>query len=73
MNAKVDKYLDGLDKAYIYEAIEIQRAGLKVPMKKTSDYPVPPEFQKRLAKNAKLRKAFEGLTPGKGLHEDYRS
>jgi uncharacterized protein YdeI (YjbR/CyaY-like superfamily) len=52
-------------KAYIYEAIEIQRAGLKVPMKKTSDYPVPPEFQKRLDKSAKLRKAFEALTPGR--------
>lgn len=52
-------------KANVYEAIEIERAGLKVPLKKTKDYPVVPEFQKRLAKSAALRKAFESLTPGR--------
>jgi uncharacterized protein YdeI (YjbR/CyaY-like superfamily) len=52
-------------KAYIYEAIEVERAGLKVKLKKTSDFPVPEEFQKKLNKMPALKKAFEALTPGR--------
>ena len=52
-------------KAYIYEAIEVEKAGLKVPMKKTSDYAVAEEFQAQLNKSATLKKAFEALTPGR--------
>ncbi|SDB99424.1 YdeI/OmpD-associated family protein [Niabella drilacis] len=52
-------------KSYIYEAIEVERAGLKVPLKKTKDYAVPEEFQKRLSKSPALKKAFEALTPGR--------
>ncbi|HEY4205444.1 MAG TPA: YdeI/OmpD-associated family protein, partial [Puia sp.] len=52
-------------KAYIYEAIEVDRAGLKVKLKKTKEYPIPEAFQKRLNKSAALRKAFEALTPGR--------
>ena len=52
-------------KTYVYEAIEIERAGLKVKLKKTSDYPIPEEFQKKLNKSAALKKAFNGLTPGR--------
>jgi len=52
-------------KAYIYEAIEVERAGLKVNLKKTSDFKVPEEFQKKLDKNAGLKKAFNELTPGR--------
>jgi len=52
-------------KAYIYEAIEVEKAGLKVKMKKTTDYPVPEEFQLKLDKMPALRKAFEALTPGR--------
>jgi uncharacterized protein YdeI (YjbR/CyaY-like superfamily) len=52
-------------KAYIYEAIEIEKAGLKVELKKTSDFPVSEEFQKQLDEDSKLRKAFEALTPGR--------
>ncbi len=52
-------------KAYIYEAIEVERAGLQVKLKKTEEFPVPDEFQKRLDKSAKLKKAFQGLTPGR--------
>lgn len=52
-------------KAYIYEAIEAERAGLKVKMKKTSDYKVPEEFQKKLNKSTALKKAFDALTPGR--------
>jgi len=52
-------------KAYIYEAIEIEKAGLKVPMKKTAAFDMPEEFQKKLNKNAALKKAFKALTPGR--------
>jgi uncharacterized protein YdeI (YjbR/CyaY-like superfamily) len=52
-------------KSYIYEAIEVERAGLKVKMKKTADYKIPEEFQKKLDKSATLKKAFESLTPGR--------
>ena len=52
-------------KAYIYEAIEAERAGLKVKMRKTSDYKVPEEFQKKLNKSTALKKAFDALTPGR--------
>ena len=52
-------------KAYVYEAIEVERAGLKVKLKKTSEFKIPEEFQKRLDKNAALKKAFGALTPGR--------
>lgn len=52
-------------KAYIYEAIEVEKAGLKVKLKKTSDFSVPEEFQKKLNKNRSLKTAFEALTPGR--------
>ncbi|MBS1624780.1 MAG: YdeI/OmpD-associated family protein [Bacteroidetes bacterium] len=57
-------------KAYIYEAIEIEKAGLKVDMKKSTTLVYPEEFQRLLDKSAKLRKAFESLTPGRqrGYH-----
>ena len=52
-------------KAYIYEAIEVERAGLKVKLKKTSDFKIPEEFQSKLDKMPALRKAFDALTPGR--------
>jgi len=52
-------------KAYIYEAIEVEKAGLKVKLKKTSDFKVPEEFQKKLDKSARLKTAFGELTPGR--------
>jgi uncharacterized protein YdeI (YjbR/CyaY-like superfamily) len=52
-------------KAYIYEAIEVEKAGLKVALKKTSEYKVPEEFQKRLKATPSLKKAFDTLTPGR--------
>lgn len=52
-------------KAYIYEAIEVERAGLKVNFKKTSEYKIPEEFQKKLNKNSVLKTAFDALTPGR--------
>jgi uncharacterized protein YdeI (YjbR/CyaY-like superfamily) len=52
-------------KAYIYEAIEVEKAGLKVELKKTSEFPMPEEFQKALNENPELKSAFEALTPGR--------
>ncbi len=52
-------------KAYIHEAIEVERAGLKVPMKKTAEFKMPEEFKVRLDKSANLKKAFYALTPGR--------
>jgi len=52
-------------KAYIYEAIEVEKAGLEVKLKKTSEFKVPEEFQNKLDKNKTLKKAFEALTPGR--------
>jgi len=52
-------------KAYIYEAIEIEKAGLKVELKKTSEFPVSDEFQQQLDNDSTLKKAFEALTPGR--------
>ena len=52
-------------KAYIYEAIEVEKAGLKVPVKKTSEYTIPEEFQSALDKTPALRTAFNSLTPGR--------
>ena len=52
-------------KAYIYEAIEVERDGLKVPLKKTKEFGFPEEFQTKLSENPALRKAFNALTPGR--------
>jgi uncharacterized protein YdeI (YjbR/CyaY-like superfamily) len=52
-------------KAYIYEAIEVEKAGLKVPLKKTTEYDIPEEFQKKLDKSKALKTAFNALTPGR--------
>ena len=52
-------------KAYIYEAIEVEKSGLKVALKKTADFTVPEEFQSKLDHIPALRTAFEALTPGR--------
>jgi uncharacterized protein YdeI (YjbR/CyaY-like superfamily) len=52
-------------KAFLRKAIAIERAGLKVPFKKTEDFEVPEELEARLAANARLKKAFGALTPGR--------
>lgn len=52
-------------KAYIYEAIEVEKAGLKVELKKTKEFAIAEEFQKKLDKNVTLKKAFYALTPGR--------
>jgi uncharacterized protein YdeI (YjbR/CyaY-like superfamily) len=52
-------------KAYVYQAIEVEKAGVKVRKKTTADFEMPEELQTRLAKNRALKKAFEALTPGR--------
>ncbi len=52
-------------KTYVYEAVAVEQAGLKVALKKTEDYPVPEEFQQALDNDTNLKKAFEALTPGR--------
>jgi uncharacterized protein YdeI (YjbR/CyaY-like superfamily) len=52
-------------KAYIDEAIEAEKSGLKVKKKKTSEFKVAEEFQEKLDENRALKKAFDCLTPGR--------
>jgi uncharacterized protein YdeI (YjbR/CyaY-like superfamily) len=51
-------------KAYIHEAIEVEKAGLKVDFKKNPE-PIPEEFQKKLDEVPALKTAFDALTPGR--------
>jgi uncharacterized protein YdeI (YjbR/CyaY-like superfamily) len=59
------KKLEKTLKTYIYEAVAVEEAGLKVPLKKTAEYKVPEEFKAKLDKSAALKKAFYELTPGR--------
>lgn len=52
-------------KAYVKEAIAVEKSGLKVTFKKTTEFDMPEEFQKKLAANAALKTAFAALTPGR--------
>ena len=52
-------------KAYIFQAIEVEKAGLKVKLKKVTEYSVPEEFKKKLDKNPALKSAFKALTPSR--------
>jgi uncharacterized protein YdeI (YjbR/CyaY-like superfamily) len=52
-------------KAYIKEAIEVEKAGLKVPLKKTKEFSIPEEFKNKLDESSALKKAFYALTPGR--------
>ncbi len=58
---KVEKTL----KAYIREAIAVEKAGLKVPFKRTKDFEMAEEFASKLDGNRRLQAAFEALTPGR--------
>src|ERR1700745_2823543 len=52
-------------KACIYEAIEVEKAGLKVNVKKVTELVIPEEFEKKLDEIPALKTAFEALTPGR--------
>jgi uncharacterized protein YdeI (YjbR/CyaY-like superfamily) len=57
--------LESVLKAYIREAIEVEKAGLKVHHKETSEFVIPEEFQKKLDAIPALKTAFNALTPGR--------
>ena len=52
-------------KAYIYEAIEVEKAGLEVNFKKNTEFIIPEEFQNKFDEIPALKTAFEALTPGR--------
>lgn len=57
--------LESILKSYIKNAIEVEKAGLKVKLKKISEYQIPAEFQQQLDENPQLKTAFNLLTPGR--------
>jgi uncharacterized protein YdeI (YjbR/CyaY-like superfamily) len=57
--------LRSIIKAYIYEAIEVEKAGLKVELTLSKNLVLPEEFQQILNQNQRFKKAFENLTPGR--------
>src|SRR5258708_6084101 len=52
-------------KAYVREAIAVEKAGLRMKRKKTSDFPVPEELRERFRRDPRFKRAFEALTPGR--------
>jgi uncharacterized protein YdeI (YjbR/CyaY-like superfamily) len=52
-------------KAYIYEAIEVEKAGLKVNFRKTTEFKIPEKFQNKSDEIPALKTAFDALTPGR--------
>jgi len=52
-------------KAYVREAIAVEKAGLRMERKNTSDFPVPEELTERFRKDPRFKRAFEALTPGR--------
>jgi uncharacterized protein YdeI (YjbR/CyaY-like superfamily) len=52
-------------KAYVREALAVERAGLRMKPKKTSDFPIPEELSERFRKDRGLKRSFEALTPGR--------
>ncbi len=57
--------MESVLKKYIYEAVEVEKAGLKVSFKETSEFIIPEEFQNKLNEISELKTAFDALTPGR--------
>ncbi|MEI7884097.1 MAG: YdeI family protein [Clostridia bacterium] len=57
--------LESILKAYIYESIEIEKAGLGVDFKKNTEFIIPEELQNKFHENPALKTAFAALTPGR--------
>src|SRR6476660_8540545 len=55
----------GTIKAYVREAIAVEKAGLRMKPRKTSDFPVPEELSERFRIDPRFKRAFEALTPGR--------
>jgi uncharacterized protein YdeI (YjbR/CyaY-like superfamily) len=64
-NARVIIEMENILKTYIYEAIEVEKAGLEVDFKKSTKFKIPEEFQNKLKETPALKTAFEALTPGR--------
>jgi len=52
-------------KDYVRKAIAVEKAGLRMERKKTSDFPVPEELMERFRRDPRFKRAFEALTPGR--------
>lgn len=57
--------MDNILKAYIHQAVDVEKAGLKVDFKKTTEFSMPEEFQAKLDAMPELKTAFHALTPGR--------
>jgi uncharacterized protein YdeI (YjbR/CyaY-like superfamily) len=57
--------MEAILKAYIYEAIEVEKAGLEVNFKTPTEFSIPEEFQNKLVEIPALKTAFDALTPGR--------
>jgi len=64
-NVREITQMEPILKDYIHEAIDVEKAGLKVKLKKTSEFKISEEFQKKLDAIPALKTAFDGLTPGR--------
>ena len=64
-NIKEIMKLENILKTYIHEAIEVEKAGLKVDLIKNTELIFPEEFQQKLDANSALKKAFNALSPGR--------
>jgi uncharacterized protein YdeI (YjbR/CyaY-like superfamily) len=64
-NVQEIKEMEPILKAYILEAIEVEKAGLKVPYKKATEFAIADEFLIKLEENTELNAAFYALTPGR--------
>lgn len=62
--AQIEK-MESTIRAYLFEAIEIEKAGLQIKLKETSDYPVPEELKVKFDSDPEFKAAFEKLTPGR--------
>jgi uncharacterized protein YdeI (YjbR/CyaY-like superfamily) len=64
-NVREITQMEPLLKDYIQEAIDVEKAGLKMKLKETSEFKIPEEFQKKLDAMPALKTAFDALTPGR--------
>ncbi|MDR3711222.1 MAG: YdeI family protein [Puia sp.] len=64
-NAREIAKMKNILKSYIYQAIEVEKAGLKVNLKKTAEFIIPQEFKQKLDEIPALKTAFDALTPGR--------
>jgi uncharacterized protein YdeI (YjbR/CyaY-like superfamily) len=64
-NAREIVEMETILKAYVYEAIEVEKAGLEVNFKKNTEFIIPEEFQNKFNEIPALKTAFDALTPGR--------